>query len=444
MNHLLQETIILNNYNKLINGNDFSEYPFWLNEVKKKSTQDFLNTGFPNEKGNEEWKYSNVKDLTNYVSNSITSNNVSIDERNINLDKFVIKDTNKIVFVNGIYSDNLTSILSDQAVFSRFLNINEHKNEQILQQYFEIELNDNTELKSLNTASFKDGAILIFPKGYKSKRPFQIIFYSDDRSRNINLNNRIFVFADEDSEFELYEHHIQTNEAKNFSNTITEIILSQNALGRYVKLNNQNEDSFNISQGYIMQKEKSMFEAATFDFGGQFVRNGLEIILSEVESETVIDNLVLSNKLQNIINRVAIIHQAPYTSSSQKYKGIISGKGKSVFDGKITVAHNANGVNSVQEDKNMLLSSSSEAYAKPSFWIYCDDVKCSHGATCGKIDEELLFYLRSRGFDKETAEKILVNAFADEVILSIKNDYLKSYITKHVSSGIKSCLLEKD
>lgn len=434
----------MNNYTNLINLNNVSLYPSWLNDLKKKSTEHFLNTGFPQEKGNEEWKYSDLKNLSNYASSSIISNNVDSDKRKINLDEFTIKNSNKIVFINGNYSNNLSSILSDQDVFARFLNLNKHKNEQILQQYFEIGLNDNAELKALNTASFKDGAILIFPKGYKSERPFQIIFYSDDRSRDTNLNNRIFVFADEDSEFELYEHHIQTTETKNFSNTITEIILSKNALGRYVKLHDLNEDSFNISQSYIMQKEKSVFESATFDFGGQFVRNGLEIILSEIESETFIENLVLSNKLQNVINRVAIIHQAPYTSSSQKYKGIISGKGKSVFDGKITVAHNAYGVNSIQEDKNMLLSSSSEAYAKPSFWIYCDDVKCSHGATCGKIDEELLFYLRSRGFDQEAAEKILVNAFADEVILSIKNDYLKTYVAKHVASRIESCLLEKD
>ena len=434
----------MNNYTNLINLNDFSLYPSWLNEIKKKSTEYFLNRGFPKEKGNEEWKYSDLKKLDNYASNSIVSKNIFLNEREINLDEFAIKDCNRIVFVNGNYSENLSSMLSDQDIFIRFLNINKHKNERILQQNFELELNDNIELKALNTGSFKDGAILILPKRYKCEHPFQIIFYSDSESENINLNNRIFVFADEESEFELYEHHIQADGTRNFSNTVTEIILSENASGNYVKLQNLSEDSFNISQGYIIQKEKSIIESATFDFGGHFVRNGLEIILSEIESKIFINNLVLSNKKQNITNRVAILHQAPYTSSSQKYKGIISGKGKSVFDGKITVAHNAYGSNSIQEDKNMLLSSTSEAYAKPSFWIYCDDVKCSHGATCGKIDEELLFYLRSRGLNEETAEKILVNAFANEIILSIKNNNLKTYVAKHATSRIESCLREKD
>ena len=176
------------------------------------------------------------------------------------------------------------------------------------------------------------------------------------------------------------------------------------------------------------------------DLGGKLVRNNLNLLTQDEGSSSMLNGLYLVNGNQHVDNQVIIDHAKPYTTSRELYKGILDGKSRSVFHGSIIVRQGAIKVDAHQVDKNLLLSDKAEANTKPAFWVYCDDVKCGHGAACGQMDENALFYLRSRGIDEKSARSILTFAFVTEVIDSIANEHLRSEINRLVNYKLKDWL----
>ena len=180
--------------------------------------------------------------------------------------------------------------------------------------------------------------------------------------------------------------------------------------------------------------------SVNIDLGGRLVRNNLNVTTAEENSSCKLNGLYMVTGSQHIDNQVIIDHAKPYTTSRELYKGILDGKSRSVFHGSIIVREGAEKVDAHQIDKNLLLSNEAEADTKPAFWIYCDDVKCGHGAACGQMDDTALFYLRSRGIDEKSARRMLTQAFISEIIECIENDTYKSHIDNIVRSMLEDWL----
>ena len=184
----------------------------------------------------------------------------------------------------------------------------------------------------------------------------------------------------------------------------------------------------------------SNVSSVNIDLGGRLVRNNLNVTTAEENANCKLNGLYMVTGTQHVDNRVIIDHAKPYTTSRELYKGILDGKSRSVFHGSIIVREGAEKVDAHQIDKNLLLSNEAEADTKPAFWIYCDDVKCGHGAACGQMDDTALFYLRSRGIDENSARRMLTQAFISEIIDCIEDESYRSYIDDIVQSTLEDWL----
>ena len=246
---------------------------------------------------------------------------------------------------------------------------------------------------------------------------------------------------DEGSYINLEEYCLGSESSSNLINTTTRFVLSKSSKLNYSRFQNYSKDTNNINNTVAILEQNSTFNSFYLDFGGQIVRNNLNVELLGEESTANLLGLYLPNTNQHVDNQVIVDHKSPYSYSDQTYKGILNGNAQSVFHGSIIVREKSIKVDAAQEDKNLLLSSEAEAYTKPAFWIYCDDVMCKHGAACGQIDEESLFYLTSRGISSTVAKQLLVRGFVGDVLGRIESDTNnKNYIEKQIENRLDNWL----
>ena len=227
-----------------------------------------------------------------------------------------------------------------------------------------------------------------------------------------------------------------------FTNAVTEVLVGAGARMEYYKVQRQSEQAFHITTTNVALDRNSSFASVNIDMGGRLTRNNLNLLTLDQDCSCTLDGFYMVNGSQHVDNQVIIDHAKPYTTSRELYKGILDGRSRSVFHGSIIVREGAVKVNAHQVDKNLILSDQAEADTKPAFWIYCDDVKCGHGAACGQIDPTAMFYLRSRGIDEQAARSLLTKAFLSEVIQSIGNQVFRSQIDALVQNTLREWLGE--
>jgi Fe-S cluster assembly protein SufD len=288
---------------------------------------------------------------------------------------------------------------------------------------------------ALNTARFEDGAFLHIPRNTMVEEPLWIDFTAvPDRA----THPRNLIIVDANSQVRIVERYRGTG--RYFTNAVTEIVVGENSIVEHVKLEEESLESFHVATIQVRQSRNSNFKSHNISFGGALVRNDVNAVLS-TGCEGTLNGLYLASGKQHIDNHTALDHAAPHAASYEVYKGILDGTSSAVFNGKIFVRKDAQKTDAKQTNKNLVLSEGATINTKPELQILADDVRCTHGATIGQLDEEALFYLRTRGIRTTDARDLLIYAFARDIIERIGipsvGEYLEEALFERLANSGK-------
>ena len=351
---------------------------------------------------------------------------------------------NTYTFLNGWYvHENSPLTVFDNGMIIGSLAEALKSHPALVSEYFakqDIEKNDN--LLSLNEALFTDGLFVYIPDNLSVEIPIQLISIVHCFSPLL-VQQRNLIVIGKNSSLSLVQCDDSFKNCESFINNVTEVFLQQNAHLHYYKLENKDEKSLLVNQVYVNQSEYSEFVANTITFNAGFVRNSMNVNLNEPEATTKLYGLYLVDKEQYVDNQIFVRHFAPNCTSYQLYKGIADDKASANFNGHIYVAPNAQQTNAYQSSKNISLTDEAKITTQPFLEIYADDVKCSHGSTVGQLDEEALYYLRSRGICERNARRLLLFAFANEmaefVDIESLRERLNDMIRRRLSGELTIC-----
>ena len=410
----------------------------YVHDIRSEAIKQFESIGFPNKKL-ENWKYTSLKNLLNTDYTVLPEINNVLEFKNIK--KYLIDDIDsyKIIFVDGKYCSHLSETTHegmDICILSAALT--QSKYELIIENYFnKIALKDG--ITSLNTAFSNEGVFIHIPKNKFVEKPIQIIHFSTGNESSLMFQPRNLVVVDENSQVQIIERHQSLSENKVFTNSVTEIYADKKSIIDYYKIQNDNLQASLIDNTYVNQERNSAFSMHTFSFGNELVRNNLNISQNDEFIETTIKGVTIIGDNQHVDHNTLIKHNKPNCNSHQDYKGIYDNKSTGVFNGRIVVNKQAQKTNAFQSNNNVLLSDKATVNAKPQLEIYADDVKCSHGCTVGQLDNNALFYLKSRGIPEKEATALLMYGFANNILKSVKIPEIKTRITNIIANklGVK-------
>ena len=401
--------------------------------LRTKGYKRFESVGFPiARKGNERWKYTNIAPIarTEFEISDSAAASLSIDDIKSHLP--VGDSWRTLAFVDGLYSDELSTIGNDQTdvIVERFATANVSLAEEIGSV---AHIDEDDGFASLNTALFADGAIVRFSGEIDPESPVHLLFVTTEREHPTLTSPRVLVVAEKFSKSVLIESHIGLETGVHFSNAVTEVIVEEGASLTHYRILDKGHQSFHIGTTRVRQEKDSSYTSMSFAFGARIGRDDLHVLLDGPGSECTLNGLYMTSETDHIDNHISVTHAKPHATSKQLYKGILTGKSKAVFSGQVLVEKDAQKTYAVQRDMNLLLSEGAEVDTKPSLLIYADDVQCFHGAATGEVDKDAIFYLLSRGIDPETASRILITAYADEIINFVETESLQEHLKKSVA-----------
>jgi Fe-S cluster assembly protein SufD len=398
-----------------------------LHQVRRAALQTFELLGFPTLK-HEEWKYSNVASLINKSYQLGQSSDLTPDD----LDPLQIPNLsgNILYFVNGQYRADLSRIISpaSEVQILPFREALTEQSEAVGAYFARIAHFEDNAFTALNTAFAFDGVFIRVPDNKTVAEPIILRFLTDARTTSVAAQPRNLIIAGRNAEVKVVESYRTLGEEASLTNTVTEVMVARDARVEYYKVQNDSDQSHHIGTTQVQQADNSLFYAATVTLNGGFVRNNLNIVLDGEHAEAHMYGLYIPNGRQHVDNHTLVDHAKPNSYSNELYKGILEERSTGVFNGKIYVRPDAQKTNAYQSCKNVVLSPDATMNTKPQLEIYADDVKCSHGTTTGKLNEEALFYMRSRGIPKEQAQTLLMFAFAEDVMTKIKIDPIREYL----------------
>jgi Fe-S cluster assembly protein SufD len=339
-------------------------------------------------------------------------------------------EANAIVFLNGEFSESLSHFANTGITIEKLA---EAKHAKHLAMYADYR---NDALTAWNTAAWQSGAYIHIAENTIVDKPIVIYQLHDSTNGEIKSISRNLIVVGKNSEVSIIEKFDSIGDAPNFSNIVTEAVVSENAGLNFYSIQADHGNRYQFVQTSIWQANHSRANCYTFTLDGKFVRNNLQLILDGEGCESHMYGLYLLHGETIADNHTVVDHKKPNSYSNELYKGVLEGSAKGVFNGKIFVRPQAQKTNAFQSNRNILLSDKSTINTKPQLEIWADDVKCSHGCTTGQLDEEALFYLRSRGIDKDIARAMILYAFAGEVIETIPNETLRNFIDALISERL--------
>jgi len=341
-----------------------------------------------------------------------------------------------LVFVNGFFAKEI-SILAPQKDGIFFGSFAEAKKLFFaeLEEYFSSITEEKNSFAALNTAFAQDGAYIKVADGKLVEHPIHVLQISTGEENILSQPRNLFIFGKNSSAKIIFTSH-SLRSVKNFSNVVTEVFAGENSNVELITIQNDSENSSTVNQLFAKQERSSNFTDTKFTLGGGIIRNNVTISIAGEGAEAHMNGLYLTEGNQLVDNHTLVIHAVPNCQSNELYKGILDGESTGVFNGKIFVAQDAQKTNAFQSNRNILLSPNATMNTKPQLEIFADDVKCSHGATIGQLDEESLFYLRARGLDRTQAQALLLSAFAGEVIEKISIEEVRNYLTDIISQRL--------
>ena len=405
-------------------------------DKRNAAIESFAKLGFPNKK-NEEYKYTNIEAALKgdfVIADAPARNLTSKEIEPLRL----IGNTALIVLVNGVYSPSLSSIADLGAGITVDSLSNAYRsNKELVEKHFGIYANVAADaMVALNSAFARDGVFIHIAKNSVLETPVHILNIATAHA-HILVQPRNLIIIEKGAKATILESFETVDlGAKAFTNSVTEILVEENASLDNYRIQNECDNGLQLNTVEVCQKSGSYFSTNTITLSGSLVRNNLNVVLADKNIESHLFGLYLLDGNQHIDNHTLVDHRMPHCNSNELYKGIIDGKATAVFNGKIFVRQDAQKTNAFQSNKNVLLSDDATINTKPQLEIYADDVKCSHGTTTGRMDEEALFYLQSRGIGRDSAKKLLMHAFAKEVVDAIKLEDLRERVAGLISARL--------
>ncbi len=406
-----------------------------VHDIRSQAIKVFEEKGFPTKK-EEAWKYTSLNAILKHDYSVFPKEENALEFRDVKKYFLHDLDTYKIVFIDGKYSSHLSETTHDKIdVCLMSAALNRDKYRPVIENYFnKIARQDG--LSSLNTAFSKEGAYIYIPKNKFADKPIQIIHFSTGKESSQLLQPRNLIIAEENSHVQIIERHQSLTDNPVLTNSVTEIFVDKRAHVDYYKIQNDNQLASLIDNTYIEQQAQSLASVHTFAFGGNLTRNNLNFFQKGEGIDSVLNGITIIEGKQHVDHNTLVHHTEPNCESHQDYKGIFDEKATGVFNGKIIVNKEAQKTNAFQSNNNILLSDKATINSKPQLEIFADDVKCSHGCTIGQLDENALFYMRSRGIGEKEAKALMMYAFANNVLQSVKIPELKSRINKLIANKL--------
>ncbi|MBK6264782.1 Fe-S cluster assembly protein SufD [Marivirga sp. S37H4] len=406
-----------------------------LHQLRKAAITAFKENGLPAAK-NEEYKYTNIaKAFAKHLNVEALSDNnfaLSSDEAA----KYFIPelDAVRLVFVNGMLNKELSDLenLPEGLQIQPIKTAQDDFQDDFARHFNTHKIEGSDSFSDLNTA-FTDGGVFIkISKSAVIEKPIACYYFTDAKEADVISQPRNLVIAEKNSQTSMVESYITIGEYASFTNAVTEIVVEDDSIFNYYKYQDESEKAIHVGATLVHQLGKSVFNSGTFSFNGAMIRNNLSIAVHSEHSETNMIGLYFLDYSTHVDNHTVVDHRVPNCESNETYKGVLDGKSRGVFNGKIFVRQPAQKTNAFQSNRNILMSDGSEMDTKPQLEIWADDVKCSHGCTVGQLDKDQLFYLKARGLDEKTAKSMLLNAFASDVVNPIKIEALKKLIESKI------------
>ncbi len=405
-------------------------------QIRKKAMESFSEKGLPKAK-NEEYRYTQLgrildkkfqfSDLSMVGRDSIHGENIlfhDADAYHIYINNGIVdKEINSSLIANGLI------ILTLQEALGKYpKDIEAH-----LGNYSN---KNNDAFAELNTIFSYEGVFIKVEKNANIDKPILLHYSGTDHLNQSIYQSRNLIIVESGAQVEIIESYSSFEKEEYFSNHVSEIVVEANAHFNYYKLQNQSNKTYHVDNTYIAQEKDSVVTSYIFTLEGKIIRNNLNFALEDQNCETHLFGLYVAHGDNHIDNHTVVNHKFANCFSNQIYKGILDDTAKAVFNGKIFVQPDAQKTNAFQSNKNILLTDTASMNSKPQLEIWADDVKCSHGCTTGQLDEEQLFYLRSRGISKSSARGMLLHAFVDDVLDKIKIDFLHDFVANEMNNRL--------
>jgi len=407
--------------------------PRWLLPLRKAGLARFGELGLPTLQ-DEDWRFTNTAAIAKLPFQPVFDPSDGVTTEALKGFAFAGQTGSRLVFVNGhfapklsspkplppgVKAGNLAAALASDAAFL----------EKHLGRYAQ---NADNGFTALNQAFFLDGGFVHIPAGTVVAEPIQFVHVSTAKQNGATFHPRNLVIAEASSQVTILESYVSLGGAKYFTNAVTELFAGDNARLEFVKFQDEATDAFHMAAFHGEFGRSSNVTVHSFALGAKLSRNNIRARLAGEGLECILNGLYLTRGEQLADHHMIVEHAQPRCASHEYFNGILDDKSKGVFHGRILVQQIAQKTDAKQTNKNLLLSDDATADTKPQLEIYADDVKCTHGATIGQLNEEAIFYLRTRGISPETARRMLIHAFAGEIIERIKHEPAREELDKLV------------
>jgi Fe-S cluster assembly protein SufD len=399
-----------------------SNQPQWLQPLRQAGAARFAELGFPTLK-DEDWRFTNLAPIAKLpfqAAREIAVNGA--ESKIIHEAAFARLPGCRLVFVNGFFSTKLSSLQTiPGGARAESLSAALTKDSALIEKYLgkQAQTKDNS-FAALNLAFFSDGAFIFIPRGVEVAEPIQLVFLSSARQNGETIQPRNLIVAEANSKVTVIESYLSASSAAYFTNAVTEIVAGDNAAIEHLKFQDEAAEAFHLATIAGEFGRASRVNVHSFALGAKLSRNNIRAKLAGEGLECILNGLYLTRGDQLADHHMIVEHAQPHCASHEYFNGILDDKSKGVFHGRIYVHPVAQKTDAKQTNKNLLLSDDATADTKPQLEIYADDVKCTHGATIGQLNDESIFYLRSRGIPEKTARRMLIHAFANEIVERVK------------------------
>ena len=411
-----------------------SNLPNWSSEFRNEAMIAFKQIGLPvHRKGNEKWKYTNARPIAEPQYELAKFEEMDLD---------IIKDTApwhdswlNVVFVNGHYQGTFTSNTSSKI---QLTNIAANDLSQDLANSVGgiVDYSDDG-FAAWNSAFMSDGSVISVPDGENSGIVINLIFFNQGLTGTVN-HPRVLVNSGKKSTVNVIENYVGGGEDHTLTNSVSEIYVGEGSTVNHYRLMSETDHTYDVGYGRVKIDTDGTFNSRAFFRGCGIGRYDLNVLVDGENASCDLQGLYFTSGNQHMDNFINIDHSKPHCQSNLFYKGILDGNSRAVFGGTVLVRKEAQKTDSIQSDKNLILSPNAEVDSKPALFIYADDVKCAHGATAGNIDADTVFYMRSRGVDLETASRLIIYGFAGEVIDKVEIEGLRSYLEEAFLASLPS------
>lgn len=396
-------------------------FPAWVNELRRAGISHFTKLGFPTPR-HEDWKYTNIAPMVKLPFEPATECSPAAIKAASGLHGVITSlGGNQLVFVNGRFAPGLSVISkSSSGVKLGSLAAAMSSDGGIVQQHLgRYASAADHAFRALNAAFFADGAFIYVPKGVVVGEPIHLLFVAVAGEDGTAAHPRNLIVAEAGSQFKVVESYVSAGSAPGFTNAVTEIAVGEGANVELCKFQDEGLDAFHVATIQSSLARDSRFTSHSISIGAQIARHDINTVMTGAGVECVLNGLYIASGSQLVDHHMVVDHAQPRCASHEFFHGILGGKSRGVFNGKIFVRPGAQQTDAKQTNRNLLLTDNATVDTKPQLEIFADDVKCTHGATVGRLDEDAIFYLRSRGIGHSAARRMLTQAFANNILARI-------------------------